>query len=367
MILNDEQRMLQESMIDFLNDQAPVEAFRTLRDDPSLGAYDQQLWRGMVELGLPGLTSPEAYGGSDFGWLGMGAVLEEMGRRLTAAPVLSSVVLAQELIRHCASPAQLEDWLPPLVMGEHVLTAAINEGPHYAPDRLETRWIDGHLSGEKTLVMDFDGADGLLVVARDAQGDGVVVRVAVDAPEMTVHSRRLMDGRNYASVVFNQTPVHAHDVLAGDAVAAGLARALDITAVAMASEMLGGARELIDRTVAHLSEREQFGVKIGSFQALQHRCAQLYCDLEVAASAVYAALDALDRQQEEITQLASAAKALANDCFQKTSSEAVQLHGGMGVTDEMDIGLFLKRSRVCNQLFGSSDFHRQRYASCLGI
>jgi alkylation response protein AidB-like acyl-CoA dehydrogenase len=176
-----------------------------------------------------------------------------------------------------------------------------------------------------------------------------------------------MDLHSAGSILLDGVPAEDTVWLAGDDVEAGIQQTIDQATIVLAAEMMGSAREVLERTVAYLGEREQFDVKLATFQALQHRCAHMYCELELAESAVSAALTALDQVAPNVSLLASSAKALANDCFTLISSEAVQLHGGMGVTEEMDIGLFLKRSRVCNQLLGTSSYHRDRFARLRGF
>ena len=188
-----------------------------------------------------------------------------------------------------------------------------------------------------------------------------------DAVGVEISAKRFMDLHGHGSITLNSVNTDAIDWLAGPDVEGGLATAIDQATSVLAAEMMGSAREALEQTVAFLGEREQFDVKLGTFQALQHRCAQMFCELELAESAVAAALTGLDQGAPNISALSSSAKALANDCFTLISSEAVQLHGGMGVTEEMDIGLFLKRSRVCNQLLGSSSYHRDRFARLNGF
>ena len=367
MILNEEQRILQQSMADFFEAEAPIAALRALRDAPSHLNFDAGLWQQMVELGLPALTVPEAYGGVELGWMGLGAICQEAGRRLVASPLIASAVVAQTVVMHCASEDQCAELLPAMVTGELTASLAVDEGVHFRGLATQCQVVEGRLNGTKRLVMEGAQVSRLLVVARREDASLGVVVLDPNAPGVTVTPIKLMDGRGYADIQLREVTVSDADWLAGDSVEHGLEHALAVGSVALAAEMMGGARELLERTVAYLCEREQFGVKIGSFQALQHRCAQLYCDLELAQSAVDAALTALDHGGDNIVALASAAKAMANDCFQSMSSQAVQLHGGMGVTDEMDIGLFLKRSRVCNQLLGDADWHRRRFAEAHGF
>lgn len=355
MVLNQEQQLLKDTIAAFLDEQAPVSALRRLRDEEGPG-YDPELWRQMVALGIPGTALPEAYDGLGFGWLGLGAVLEEAGRRLTASPLVSNVAVAASLILRAGNEVQKEHWLKAIVRGELVLSLALNEGRHFAPSLLQTTLSKGVLNGCKTLVADALQADYLIVVC----DTGVSAIVSTQAEGVTIEQRKLMDGRQFATVTLNNVRVNEGDCMMAEQ--AALTHAIDIGALATAAEMIGGARELLERTVAFLNEREQFDVKIGTFQALQHRCAQMYCNLELAASAVLQALSRLDHGVTDISAMASTAKALANDGYQLISNEAVQMHGGMGVTDELDIGLFLKRSRVCNQLYGDAAWHRNRYA-----
>ena len=365
MILNDEQRMLRDTIADFLSKEAPIEALRALRDGESDLAWEPSLWSGLCELGAPAAASPEAEGGLGFGQVGMGALMLETGRTLCASPLLSSAIHAQAVIRHCASAEQIERRLPGLMSGDIVASVAMQEGSQFHTVPRSARRDGNNLNGDKSLVMDAGAADYLLVSARDPADQLCIAVVPRSAPGVTIQSQRLMDGRQYGSVTLRN--VEAEEWLEGDALDQGFTRALDEATIMLSCEMLGGSRELLERTVAYLQEREQFGVKIGTFQALQHRLAAAYCELELAAASVFNALLAMDRGEPVLSEHASKAKALVGDILQLLSNEAVQMHGGMGVTDEMDIGLFLKRSRACNQLFGNSAFHRDRFATLRGF
>ena len=364
MVLNEEQQLLRDTIAAFLDEHAPIEALRVLRDTPNSPAWDSQLWQQLCELGAPAAAMPEEHGGLGFGWLGFGALLSETGRRLSVTPLLSSVAAAGSFIHRCGSQEQRSHWLPQLASGDVVATVALQEGRHFYATPRQCTAAQGVISGVKTLVMDASLAHYLLVsVALESGATGIAI-VASDAAGVSIDEQQLFDGRKYATVTFDKVSPDAW--LEGD-VAKGFGRALDEATVALSAEMMGGARETLDRTVAYLNEREQFGVKIGSFQALQHRCAQAYCQLELAESTLLAALSAIDSGAEDIADVACRTKALAGDCYDHITNEAVQLHGGMGVTDEMDIGLFLKRARVCQQLFGTSAYHRQRFASLRGF
>jgi alkylation response protein AidB-like acyl-CoA dehydrogenase len=365
MILNDEQRMLRDTIADFLAKESPVEALRALRDQAPELAWEPSLWSGLCELGAPAVASSEAEGGLGFGQVGMGALILETGRTLCASPLLSSAIHAQAVIRHCGSPAQIERRLPGLLSGDTVASVAIQEGSQFRPVPRGTRRNGNTLSGDKSLVMDAGAADYLLVSALDEADQFCIAVVPLNTAGLTIQSQRLMDGRQYGSVALEN--VEVEEWLEGDAVEQGFTRALDEATIMLCCEMLGASRELLERTVAYLQEREQFDVKIGTFQALQHRLATAYCELELAAASVFNALLAMDKGETVLSEHASKAKALVGDILQHLSNEAVQMHGGMGVTDEMDIGLFLKRSRTCNQLFGNSAFHRNRFATLRGF
>ena len=364
MILNDEQRMLRDTIADFLSREAPVDALRALRDADTDLAWHPSLWSGLCELGAPAASHAEDDGGLGFGWLGMGALMQETGRTLCASPLLSSAIHAQAVIRHCGSPEQIERHVPALMGGECVATVAMQEGNHFHTLPRQTRRDGTTISGDKTLVMDAAGADYLIVSAVDEADELCLAVVPRDTDGVTLHSQKLMDGRQYASLTLRD--VEAEEWLAGEMLASGFTRACDEATIMLSCEMLGGSRELLERTVAYLQEREQFDVKIGTFQALQHRLATAYCELELAAATAFHALLAMDSGEPVLSEQASKAKALVGDIFQHLSNEAVQMHGGMGVTDEMDIGLYLKRSRVCNQLYGNSAFHRDRFATLRG-
>ena len=365
MILNDEQRMLRDTIADFLSKESPIEALRALRDaEPDL-AWEPSLWSGLRELGAPAVASPEAEGGLGFGQVGMGALMLETGRTLCASPLLSSAIHAQAVIRHCASSEQIARRLPGLLSGDIVASVAMQESSQFHPVPRSTRRDGNNLTGDKSLIMDAGAADYLLVSALDPADQLCIAVVPRSAPGMTIQSQRFMDGRQYGSLTLRN--VEAEEWLEGDALEEGFTRALDEVTIMLSCEMLGASRELLERTVAYLQEREQFDVKIGTFQALQHRLATAYCELELAAASVFNALLAMDKGEPVLSEHASKAKALVGDILQLLSNEAVQMHGGMGVTDEMDIGLFLKRSRTCNQLFGNSAFHRNRFATLRGF
>lgn len=367
MILNEEQLMLKETVAQFFAERAPIDHLRKLGEGSPAVSYDQTLWSEMVALGLTGITVPEEFEGLNFGWMAVGAIAQEAGRRLVASPFLSSVVFAQNVLINCGSRSQIEAHLPSLLSGEKTASVALDEGRFFSPETTSIGESNSGLRGVKTRVLNGQASDMLFCVAKRASGRLGVALISNSHVNVNIQAKRSMDLHGHARVILDGLSDADVEWLDGDTLEVGLTKAIDQTTIVLAAEMMGSARELLERTVDYLGEREQFDVKLGTFQALQHRCAQMYCELELAESAVSAALTGLDHNAADLSALASSAKALANDCFTLISSEAVQLHGGMGVTEEMDIGLFLKRSRVCNQLFGSSTYHRDRFARANGF
>jgi acyl-CoA dehydrogenase len=322
------------------------------------------------------MTFPEAVGGVGLGFAELGIVLEECGRTLAPTPIVSTVVLAGGAISLGGTDAQRARWLPGVCAGERVLALAHDEGTRHARHRVATRAepVAGgfRITGEKSFVLDGHGADALVVVARvagasaDRAGIGLFI-VPAGSPGLTVARTPLVDSRNAARVRLDGVVVPDDQVLgAPDGGAAVLDRVLDRGAIAVSAEMLGGALEAFERTVAYLKTRRQFGVLIGSFQALKHRAAQMFCEVELSRSIVLAALRALDDDGPDAALLAAAAKARTTDTFLRVAGEAIQMHGGIGVTDELDIGLFYKRARVAAMTLGDAAYQRDRYARLQG-
>lgn len=376
LVLNEEQRMLKDSAKDFLSATMPVAALRQLRDSGEGQDYNSDHWQQMVELGWAGIVLPEQYGGLDFGYQGLGAIIEESGRRLAASPLISNIVLCSSALLLAGNDAQKDRFLPAIASGDLTLALALDEGNHHDPAAtalsVKQEGSQYQLNGRKVMVMEGNSADHFIVLARSSGMPGdtsglSLFLLGVDQPGVSRESRCILDSRGYATVNFDQVTVDA-DALLGEWDQAWpiLEQVLDRGRICLAAEMLGGALECFERTVEYLKEREQFGVKIGTFQALQHRAAIMFTELELCKSAVLDALSAIDDGRPDAPQLASLAKTLANDVFQLVSTESVQMHGGIGVTDELDIGLFLKRCRSATELLGNSGFHRDRYASLCG-
>ncbi|MEE2651997.1 MAG: acyl-CoA dehydrogenase family protein [Pseudomonadota bacterium] len=376
MVLSEEQILLKDTAREFIQSQCPVGEFRKLRDAPSGTGYSAAHWRTMVELGWPGILLPEDCGGMDFGYVGLGGIMEEAGRTLLASPLFATVILGAQCVQIGGSRRQRESVLPKVVEGKCTLALALDEGGRHAP--LETALsarTDGDgfvLNGRKTFVLDGGSADQLIVVARSAGSPGEehgLTLFLVDANSAGISRRELtlMDERSAAQIDFSNVRVERSAVLGEvDQGWKVLSPVLDAACILLAAEMLGGISECFDRTVAYLKDREQFGVKIGSFQALKHRAAKLFAEVELCRAAVRAGLVALDRGSDQVPLLASLAKSRLNDIAKLATNEAVQMHGGIGVTDELDIGLFLKRARVTAQTLGDSSYHSDRFARLSG-
>jgi alkylation response protein AidB-like acyl-CoA dehydrogenase len=376
LILDNETALVRDTALDFFAKRSPVAALRKLRDDHDALGFSLPLWRQMGELGWAGFLVPEQHGGSAFGCLGLGQVMEAAGRCLAASPLLSTALIGASALDLAGSERQKAVELPALAKGERLVALALEEGAHHAPYQIATRAAPSgngfRLDGEKRFVLDGHIADRLIVAARTSGGAGerrgvTLFLVPGDAKGVQRTRTLMVDSRNAATIRFAGVEVAAEAVLgAVDDGAAVLEPVLDRARAGLAAEMLGSAAEAFERTVRYLKERKQFGVPIGSFQALKHRAAVLFCEIELTRSAVTAALAALDARANESTQLASLAKAKAGDAFFLASNEGVQMHGGIGMTDEHEIGFFLKRARVAQAAFGDSAFHRDRYAELMG-
>jgi alkylation response protein AidB-like acyl-CoA dehydrogenase len=373
MILNEEQQLLKESADGFFAEKAPVSQLRSLRDSADEMGFSSALWSEMAEMGFAGLMIDEDNGGTGFGVAGAGIVAEAMGKNLSASPFLSSAVLAAAVVQSAGTDTQKSELLSAIAAGEQLITLAVDEGAHHAPEKTTLKAEksgDGYvLSGMKTFVCDGHVADKLIVLARtsgeagDPKGLSLFV-VNKGAAGLIVDRTIMADSRNWAKVTFEGVKVGASDLL-GD-LGAGyslLEPALDKARVIVAAELLGVAQECLDRTVTYLQERKQFGVLIGSFQGLQHRAAHLFSEIEVTRSAVLKALQTADTGGD-LRWFASLAKAKACKTAELATNESIQMHGGIGMTDEFDIGFYIKRARTLQQFLGDYNYHADRFAAC---
>ncbi len=372
LVLNEEQRMLKESAKDFLRQRAPVSHLRELRDSKSMSGFSKELWTEMAEMGWTAILIPEQYGGLEYGYSGLGIVLEETGRTLTPSPLLSTCLMGVTALVKGGSAEQCGKYLPEVASGSHLLALAVNESSRHAPYTVTTtaKTSDNgfRLAGRKTAVIDGHNADTLIVSARtrgaDNDSDGIsLFLMPADHPGITIERYRVLD-THCASHIMLDDVVIGGDALLGELHqgAAVLDRVLDASVIGQSAELLGLAQEAFERTLEYLKERKQFGVPIGSFQALQHRAAVMFGDIEQCKSIVLKALHALDRGDGDIPELASLVKAKLSETAHNVAAEAIQMHGGIGMTDEFDIGFFLKRCQILETFLGDRYFHLDRFA-----
>jgi len=372
LVLTEEQSMLRDSARGLISDKAPVSHLRQLRDSKDTTGFSRDLWKAFAEMGFCGLLVPENFGGSGLGCVEAGVVMEEIGRTLMPSPFLSTAVLAASAIARGGSEAQKSAHLPKISNGALLAALAVDEGAKHRPLQTSLQAVRAgngfKLSGAKAFVVDGHTADLLIVAARTggAAGDRNGLTLFLVDPKskgLAVERTVMVDAHNAARIEFSNVEVNADGVLGEvDQGGALLEGVLNIGRGAVASEMVGLSEEVFGRTVTYLKERKQFGKLIGEFQALQHRAAELYVDIEITRAAVLKALQALDGDFEHAGAAVAVAKAKAGTTATLAVQEGVQMHGGMGMTNQFDIGFFMKRARVCQELFGDSNYHADQLA-----
>jgi alkylation response protein AidB-like acyl-CoA dehydrogenase len=375
--LTAEQRMLRENAMQFVRESAPVSQLRKLRDTKDATGFSADVWRQMADLGWAGIVIPEAYGGSGLGYTELGLVLEACGRTLAATPIVSSVVLGTGLVLAGGSEALKREILPAVSEGRALLAVAFEEAPRFKPYqvacRAERHGAGYRLTGQKTFVLDGHVATRLIVSARTsgAVGDRNGISLFVVDPEqpgVKIERASMLDSRNAARCTFEAVEVADAALLGSvDRGADLLDPVLDRAAVCVSAEISGLITQAYETTLEYLKTRVQFDALIGSFQALQHRAVDMFCEIELTKSLVLDALSAIDEGREEAPILASAVKARLSDAASFITREAVQLHGGIGMTDEHDVGLYLKRAAVAEASFGDAAYHRDRFARLKGF
>ena len=376
LVINEEQQMLKESAQGFLAEHAPLSEVRKQRDAGSAAGYADNLWSQMVEMGWAAILVPEAYGGLEFGHVGMGQIVEQTGRTLTASPLFATAVLGVTAINAAGSEQQKAELLGAIASGEITTALAVDETAHHAPAQISmnaSKQTGGYrLVGSKRFVVDGGTADKLVVAARtsgaagDAQGISLFI-VDRTAAGVEVERTAVTYGRNYANINFNDVEVAEAALLGEEGTGfKALSATLDVGNIYLSAELLGMAQETFDRTLQYLKERKQFGVLIGSFQALQHRAADWWSQIELCKSVVLKALQATDEGDKRAPALASIAKAKLSEVAELSTNEAIQMHGGIGMTDEYDIGFFIKRARPAQTLFGDNSYHTDRFAQLSG-
>jgi alkylation response protein AidB-like acyl-CoA dehydrogenase len=372
LVLTEEQSMLRDSARGLISDKAPVSHLRQLRDAKDETGFSRELWKNFAEMGFSGLLIPEQFGGSGLGSVEAGILMEEIGRSLMPSPFLATSVLAASALARGGSEAQKSQYLPKISDGSLLAALAIDEGTKHRPLQTNMQAVRSgngfRLNGDKAFVVDGHTADLLFVAARTAGSAGEkngLTLFLVDPGTKGIATERtiMVDAHNAARIAFDNVEVNADSVLGEvDQGFPLLDGVLNIGRGAVASEMVGLSEEVFGRTVAYLKERKQFGKAIGEFQALQHRAAQLYIEIEITRAAVLKALQALDADPAKAASAVAVAKARAGTTATLAVQEGVQMHGGMGMTDQFDIGFFMKRARVCQELFGDANYHADQLA-----
>ena len=375
--LNEEQEALQESARNFLREHSGPDQIRTAMQSPT--GFDSETWRQISkELGWASLHIPEAYGGLGLGHVDLAVLLETTGEALLCAPLFSTVALAANAILEIGTEAQKAAALPPIAEGERTATLAFAEasGRWDAGGIETTATPDGEdfiLDGHKSQVVDGHSADRLLVVARrpGSVGEGglSVFMISGDPPGLSRKTLTTMDQtRKLVDIELAGVRV-SKDELLGEAENAwpGLRRTLDLAAIALAAEQVGGATRCLEMAVRYSNEREQFGRPIGSFQALKHKCADMFVAVETARSALYYAACIADDGSDDLTTNASLVKAWCSEAYFQCAAESIQIHGGVGFTWEYDPHLHFKRARASESWLGNPSFHRERVAKAIGL
>jgi len=372
LVITEEQGLLKESARDYLKENASIALMRKLRDENDENRYSPTVWSTMAEMGWAGLIIPEAYGGMGFEYVGMGQLLEETGRSLTSSPLLSSALISATLINLAGDQLQKEKYLAAIAEGK-IISLASEEVSHHNPSHVQlAAKSDGDgftLTGKKNYVLDGQVADHYIVSARTSEDDNSMKGISLfivpsDASGITKTNATLMDSRVCAHLSFENVKVSQAQLLGDlDKGYKPLQKTLDIAAIGISAELLGIIQESFERTISYLKERRQFDKIIGSFQALQHRAAEMYCQIEICKSLVIKALQGIDEDSFMLPALSSMAKAKCSKVAQLVTNEGVQMFGGIGMTDDEDIGLYLKRARVAMELYGNYNYHLDRFAT----
>ena len=372
---NDDQAMLKDSAGDFMKNEAPVSHLREFRDKNCKDGFSHALWKQFAEMGFTGMLAAEEDGGLGMGNIEAGIVLEEIGRNLTPSPFLTTSVVGVTGL-NSASKDMRDQWLPGIIAGETVLGIAIDEGPKFRPANIamkaERSGNGFKLNGKKQFVVQGASADMLIVAARTAgsagETDGITLfAVEKDAAGLSAEAARLVDSAMGAQVEFDNVEVTADAVIGEvDQGMEVMTKMLHAGQTGASAEMVGVGAGAMDMTVDYLKERKQFGRTIGSFQALQHRAAHLYSEMEIARSTVLKAQQLLDENDDGAPLMVSVAKAKTARAANLAVREGVQMHGGIGMTDEYDIGLYMKRDRALAEFMGDANYHANLVAEMIG-
>jgi len=368
LVITEEETMLADMARGFLDGAAPVSKLREMRDAGQ--THDADLWREMAQMGWAGVLVPESAGGSDMGFAAANVIAQEMGKTLAVSPFLSTAVIAATALRQ-VSDDRAQGALAKIASGEVTYGLAVDEGIKFDPDatRMEAR-SDGNgfrLSGKKQFVVDGGLADRLLVLARTSDGL-TLFDIPSDRAGISRAASNMIDARDAARITFDDVEVTGEDVLGavGNAMVV-LRPALNAGQAALAAELTGLSAGAFGMTVGYLKERKQFGVEIGRFQALQHRAAHIWCEIEVTASAILHAGRMLDEDPDNAGLAVSLAKARATATAKLAVIEGVQMHGGIGMTDAFDMGFYMKRARVAAEWLGDYSYHAEKVAAARGF
>jgi acyl-CoA dehydrogenase len=372
LLLNDEQKMLSKTAHEFIRERAPAARIRTFRDSGDEFGFSREIWTEMAELGWLGLQIPEEYDGLGLGFFDLCVVLEQSGRELMPEPFVSTLLLGTQTLLLGGTEAQKQALLPAIATGDTLVTVGYDEaGSHGDVSKVATvarRSADGFdLSGEKLQVLDGHLADRIIVSAATSDLGYTLFLVDPAHAGVTIARQSRIDGLNAAIVRLDGVSVQDDDIVGElDRGATLLQRTFDRAAVGLSAQMLGASEQAFADTIEYIKEREQFGVPIGSFQALQHRAVSVYTEIALTRSVVLAAARAIDEAPDDVPRLASLAKATASETFMHAAKEAIQMHGGIGVTDEHEIGFYMKRAQATYMTFGKPSQHRQRWAELHG-
>ena len=366
LLLNDEQKMLSKTAHEFIRERGPAARIRTFRDSKDEVGFSRELWNEMAELGWLGLQIPEQYDGLGLGFFDLCVVLEQSGRELMPEPFVSTLLLGTQALLLGGTDAQKTEMLPSVASGETLVSLAYEDSG--SSKTVANEAGDGfEITGEKTQVLDGHLADRILVLAATS-GSGSTLFVVDPAQQgVTITRQHRIDGLNAAIVRLDGVSVGAGDIVGLlDSGSTLLRNVLDRAGVGLAAQMLGSAEQAFADTLEYIKEREQFGVPIGSFQALQHRAVSVFTEIALTRSVVLAAARAIDDSPEDVERLSALANATASETFLHAAKEAIQMHGGIGVTDEHDIGFYIKRAQATYMTFGRPSQHRQRWAELHG-
>ena len=374
--LSEDQVMLKTSARDFLEKECPKTLVREMMEDER--GYSPELWRKMADLGWQGLVIPEEYGGVGSSFLDLAVLLEEMGRALVPGPFVPTVVLAGRAISAAGSEEQKQQFLTKIAGGDMILTLAFMEAsgslePSGIAVEAKPEGDDFIIEGTKLFVPDAHVADYLLCVTRTKDGpnkeEGITLFL-VDAKTAGIQPEVLktMTGEKMCEVILRKVAVPKRNMLGElDQGWPIMKRVLDEAAAAESAWMIGGARWVLETAVDYAKERVQFGRPIGTFQAIQHKCANMYMEVEGATSLAYYAAWAVSENDPGLTLAASMAKAWCSDTYKHVAGEGVQIHGGIGVTWDHDMHLYFKRAKTSEVAFGDGDYHREEVARILNL